>query len=158
MFIDDNYHSLSFRSCIVAGVAFVVGCGSGSKERLVQTVPVTGKVLMGDKPLAGAIAILTPVQGTKGTGGFGVTDDEGKFIAKIDPHKSGIEPGTYVVTFSKWAQKDGSPIPPGKTAADVEAVQIIPDAYSNPSIDPPHNIVTVPKEGGEFNLQIPAIQ
>lgn len=158
MFIPDRHLPSSFRICIVATATFVIGCGGGPKDRLVQTVPVTGKVLMGDKPLSGATALLTPVQGTKGTGGYGVTDDEGKFIASIDHQQTGVEPGTYVVTFSKWAQKDGSPIPAGKTAADVEAVQIIPDAYSNPSIDPPKNVVTVSKEGAELDLQIPPIK
>lgn len=78
------------------------------------------------------------------TGGYAVTD--GKYSVAINPKKEGVEPGTYAVTFTKWAQKDGAPIPEGKTAADVEAVQIIPEAYSNPSKEMPTKIVTVPKE------------
>lgn len=148
----------SLLACIVVGLTVIIGCGGGPKDRLIQTVPVTGKVLAGDKPLAGAIALLTPIQGTKGTGGFGITDAEGKFTANIDQQNSGIEPGTYLVTFSKWAQKDGSAIPAGKTAADVEAVQVIPEAFSNPSIESPKNVITVPETGGEFELQIPEVQ
>jgi len=145
----------SLRTCVIAAVAFAIGCG-GPKGQLVQTVPVTGKVLVGDQPLSGAAVLLTPIQGTKGTGGFGVTDAEGKFSASIDHKKPGVEPGTYAVTFTKWAQKDGSPIPAGKDAADVEAVQFISEAYSNPGIDPPMNVITVPKTGGEFDLKLPA--
>lgn len=158
MFVNDHDLTSSFRTWIITGAVFVIGCGGGPKDRLVQTVPVTGKVLIGDKPLSGAAVLLTPIQGTKGIGGFGVTDAEGKFSASIDHKNPGVEPGAYAVTFTKWAQKDGSPIPAGKNAADVEAVQVIPDAYSNPSIESPKNVVTVPKEGAEFDLQIPDVK
>jgi hypothetical protein len=161
--MSNSDHDLSFtwrtlRIVIVTAVTFASGCGGASKGPRVATVPVTGKVLMGETPLAGAAVLLTPIQGTKGTGGVGVTDTEGRFVASVDQKKPGVEPGTYVVTFTKWAQKDGSPIPAGKTAADVEAVQVIPEAYSNPGIESPKNVVTIDKEGGEFDLQIPALR
>jgi len=148
-----------FRTCVIVGVGFAIGCGGGgTKGPVIQTVPVSGNVLLGDKPLSDAAVVFTPVQGTKGTGGFGITDADGKFSASVDPTKPGVAPGTYAVTVTKWAQKDGSPIPAGKTAADVEAVQVIPDAYSNPSLENPKNVVTVPKEGTELKLEIPAVK
>ncbi|MCX7409069.1 MAG: hypothetical protein NTZ32_13410 [Planctomycetales bacterium] len=159
MFKSDGDQSFSWRTLqivIVTAATFVVGCGGASSGPLVKTVPVTGKVFLGQKPLSGAAVLLTPVQGTKGAGGIGVTDAEGRFMASVDQKRPGVEPGTYVVTFTKWAQKDGSPIPAGKTAADVEAIQVIPEAYSNPSIEFPKNVVTIDKAGGDLDLQIPA--
>jgi len=148
-----------FQACVFVGVGFAIGCGGGgTKGPVVQTAPVSGNVQLGGQPLSDAAVVFTPVQGTRGIGGFGVTDAAGKFSAGIDPTKPGVAPGTYAVTVTKWAQKDGSPIPAGKTAADVEAVQVIPEAYSNPSVGNPKTVVTVPKEGTQVNLQIPAVK
>jgi hypothetical protein len=132
----------------------VVGCSKS--ERKFDLVKVTGKVYMGKEPLKHAAVTFTPRPGTVGIGGVGATDDEGKFTMSAKGDAQGIEPGEYVVTFTKWAQKDGSPIPEGKTAADVEAVQVVPAAYSNPNLESPPNVVTVKKEGGDFDFQIPA--
>lgn len=129
--------------------------GCGSAERKFDLVPVTGKVYMGKEPLKRASVVFTPRKGTVGIGGVGATDDEGKFTLSAKGDAPGIEPGEYVVTFTKWAQKDGSPIPEGKTAADVEAVQIVPAAYSDANLESPPNVVTVKKEGGNFDFQIP---
>lgn len=149
--------SIPLTSLLIASF-FLQGCGDAPKDREFQTAPVTGKLLMGDKPLAGATVAFTPIAPTRGTGGYGVTDADGKFSADVTPKKEGLEPGTYAVTFTKWAQKDGSPIPEGKTAADVEAIQIIPEQFSNPSRQPPVQVATVPKDGANFDFQIPVVR
>lgn len=129
--------------------------GCGKSEKPVTLVPVTGTVKMGDGPLAGVTVIFTPLQGTSGTGGFGVTDATGTYTLMYGNQKPGIEAGAYKVTFSKMTLPDGSPIPEGKTAADVEAVQVIPPAYNIPDPDSKLNEVTVPAQGGNFNFEIP---
>jgi hypothetical protein len=70
--------------------------------------------------------------------------------------QEGIEPGSYFVTITKMAMKDGSPIPEGKTAADVEAVQMVPPPYSDPTSENVAQQLTVGATGGSgFNFDIP---
>lgn len=139
---------------LACGLGFAAGCGSGSAPQA-QLVAVTGKVTMGGSPLTGVAVSFIPAQQTRGTGAYGVTDAAGQFSLMHPTQKPGIEPGTYQVTFSKMVAKDGSPIPEGKTAADVEAVQLIPPPYSEPNPDSKINEVTVSSVGGAFEFDIP---
>lgn len=129
------------------GLFCIVGCSSGGPAPP-KLVPVAGKVMLDGTPLAGASVIFIPKDQTKGTGGSGVTDAEGKYEARHQSNKTGIEPGTYAVVFSKIAMPDGSPIPPGKNAADVGATEVLPQQLSNPSPDFMTNIVTITETGG----------
>ena len=59
------------------------------------------------------------------------------------------------MTVSKLAMPDGSPIPEGKNAADVDAVQVVPVPFSDPNSDDIAKVTTVSKEGGsQFNFDI----
>ncbi|WP_166831492.1 hypothetical protein [Thalassoroseus pseudoceratinae] len=97
---------------------------------------------------------FVPRDGTKGTGAYGVTDQAGKYTLKHRTEADGIEPGTYTVAISKMTMPDGGPIPEGKDAADVGAVQVIPPKYSDPSNEMNPNIVTVPAAGGDFPIEL----
>lgn len=129
------------------GLFCIAGCSSGGPAPP-KLVPVAGKVMLDGAPLAGASVIFVPKDQTKGTGGTGITDAEGKYEARHQSNKVGIEPGTYAVIFSKIAMPDGSPIPPGKNAADVGATEVLPQQLSNPSPDFMTNIVTITETGG----------
>ena len=136
------------------GLVGIVGCSSRTPAPP-KLVPVAGKVVLDGTPLTGASVIFVPKDRTKGTGGTGVTDAEGKYHAQHQSSKAGIEPGTYTVLFSKIAMPDGSPIPAGKNAADVGAAEVLPGQLSNPPPEFNFNIVTVPETGGaafDFNL------
>ncbi len=74
-------------------------------------------------------SLTIPAANNKGNGGTGTTDDSGEFTLKFRDGQEGIPAGDYVVMFSKLTQKDGSPIPEGQTAADVQAVDKIPERY-----------------------------
>jgi hypothetical protein len=136
------------------GLALLAGCGSHDKAPA-KLVLVSGKLTMGGNPLPGAGVIFVPIKDTVGTGASGVTDAEGKFTLIHQAQKPGIEPGTYAVTFSKMAMKDGASIPAGKTAADVDAVQMIPFEYLAPNPKSPQTVISPQQEEGHFDFDVP---
>ena len=117
----------SFRYAWIA--LLLAGCGAATTSPDVDLVPVTGTVTLDGKPVANATVLFNPLQGTKGTGGYGVTDAEGKFTLKHRSEKEGCEAGEYGVTFTKITQPDGSPLPPNADRATVGMVEQIPAAY-----------------------------
>lgn len=124
------------------------GCGGGDDYVVPELTKVSGTVIMDGKPLERVVVIYTPQAGTQAIGGIGVTDSSGKYTLTHKSDQPGVEPGKYDVTFSKWAMPDGSPIPEGKTAADVEAKQMIPQKYTIVTESGPRNIAEV-KAGEE---------
>lgn len=143
---------------IMAGLSFVVllcsGCGGGSDNEVPSLVEVSGTVTLDGAPLNGATVIFSPQPGTSGTGAMGVTDGSGTYSLKHKSSNPGIEPGKYYVTFSKWAMPDGSPIPEGKTAADVEAKEVIPEKFRTVTELGPKNIAEVKANGDTFNFDL----
>ena len=107
----------------------LAGCGAATAAPDVDLVPVKGTVKLDGKPLANATVMFNPLQGTKGTGGYAVTDAEGNFAIKHRSDKEGCEPGEYGITFTKITQPDGSPLPPNADRATVGMVEQIPAAY-----------------------------
>lgn len=142
--------------CLVALLSGLSGCGGANSGAPTQPlVPISGKVTLKGQPLASASVVFTPRGSTPGAGAYGVTDANGVYVLKHKSESDGVEPGEYAVVISKMAMKDGSPIPEGKTAADVEAVQAVPPAYSDPSSDYAGNKVTVAKDTSTLNFDIP---
>lgn len=153
-----------FRSALRSAVIvlptclFLAGCGGSGTgaPKIGELVQVCGKITFKGEPLVKGAVMFNPVSGTPGTGAFGVTDETGDYTLIHRNKEEGIEPGNYRVVITRMAMKDGSPIPEGKSAADVEAVQIIPPPYSDHSTDFPGTAVTVTASGGTFNFDIPA--
>lgn len=140
---------------IVVLVLLVVPLGCGGEEaQPTNLVVVTGTVKYKGKPLSGAALAFVPKGQTTGTGAFSVTDASGRYELTHRTQSPGVEPGTYVVSVSKMALPDGSPIPEGQDAADIGAVQIIPPIYSDPANELNPNQITVPVAGGEINLDL----
>ena len=132
------------------------GCGGEVSGAPAQAlVPVTGKITFKNQPLAGASVVFTPRGETLGTGAFGVTDEQGAYTLTHKTNAPGVEPGEYVVLVTRMALKDGSPIPEGQSAADVEAVQIVPSAFSDPASESAANKVTISNETTTINFDIP---
>ncbi len=133
---------------------FCIGCGGGSDYVVPELMEVSGTVTLDGEPLSNTTVIFSPQPGTNGTGAIGVTDSNGKYTLKHQSDKSGIESGKYYVTFSKWAMPDGSPIPEGKTAADVEAEEFIPENYRTVTESGPKNVAEVKANGDTFDFQL----
>jgi len=142
----------------IAGLCFVVllltGCGGGADYKVPELMEVSGTVILDGEPLSNTTVIFTPQAGTGGTGAIGVTDSSGKYTLNHQSGNPGIESGKYDVTFSKWAMADGSPIPEGKTAADVEAKDVIPEKFRSTNDSGPKNIAEVKANGDSFDFQL----
>ena len=126
-------HSGAFESIRVFFCLFLATSQWGCGERLPpgpELFPVNGTVILDGKPLAGATVLFHPRPGTAGNGGFGVTDDQGKFTLTDNTGKPGCPAGEYGVTFSKLVQKDGSPVPPGPAGDQVDKKESIPRVYT----------------------------
>lgn len=130
----------------------LVGCG-GSTESTIEVYPVNGTVIVDGETLQFVTLFFDPRPGTKGVGGFGVTDSSGNFTLKYRDDRDGVPEGTYRVLFSRLVQPDGSPIPQDKTAADVEAVNSLPKKYNDPEQTPVTASVTKSNKPFKFELK-----
>ena len=113
-------------------IGLLVGCSDEvAPEEVPDLHPVSGKVTLDGQPAAGVSISLTQAGGGTGTGGYATTDSSGAYTVQHRSGAPGVPAGEYVVLFTKMAQPDGSPIPPGKTAADVMAENVLPPRYSD---------------------------
>jgi hypothetical protein len=135
---------------LIASLAAPVGCGGDGLER----APILGVVTVQGSPLAGATVQFTPGNGTPGEGALGVADAEGKFeVISSRRGDEGIPPGEYTVRVSRFAEPDGTPVPPEGTQADHPfARETVPAPFSGS--DSPLK-VTISPEGGEVKVDLP---
>lgn len=129
-----------------------VGCG-GTEGPQLELGPLSGTVALDGKPADGVSITFLPKDDTAGNGGWAVTDANGKFTAKQYSGEEGLPKGTYTVQFSRLRMPDGGPIPKGKDAADVGAVESLPPRLSNPNPEFSPYVVTIPStDAVEFEL------
>ncbi len=114
-------------------LALMAGCEAASIGGL---VPVTGKVTLDGKPLAGAQVVFVP-NGTKGRAASAACDAEGNY-ALITNTDKGVMPGSYKVQVNYIAKPDGTPITTFEEGMDItqleasgQARQILPPRYSD---------------------------
>jgi len=146
---------MSVRSwCLLGlGLVFASGCSDGVAPEIVPSLEaVTGKVLIDGKPSAGVAVTFVPAENNTGNPCSGSTDASGAFSLTHRTGATGIPAGDYVVVFSKMTMPDGSPIPEGQTAADVMAVDQIPERYR--AIPNFEMTVSVPKGGKTFDFDL----
>lgn len=142
---------VSLHCLLVVGV--LVGCGSGVKPEVIPPLhPVTGKVTLDGQPVEKVAVTFVPAENNTGNGASGSTDAEGRFTLTYRTGDPGIPAGDYIVLCTKLTMPDGSPIPEGQTAADVMAVDQIPERYRR--TDNPRNAVSVPEGGKNFDLDL----
>lgn len=143
------WHNRLLLGCFLICIA---GCG-GSSEATVDVYPVNGTVTVDGETLQFVTVAFIPKSGTKGVGGFGVTDASGNFTLKYRDDRDGVPDGTYSVLFSRLVQPDGSPIPQDQTAADVGAVNSLPELYNDPNQTPVTATVGKTNEPFKFELK-----
>jgi hypothetical protein len=137
-------------------LAFVLaGCGSSSDAPHLKMVPVTGTVTFAGQIMPGIRVLFVPQGSTPGNGAFGVTDDEGQYELQQQEQTPGIPPGQYSVHFSRFVKPDGSPLPPDVSPTESNAVEAVPQAWSDPRQVGAHNTITVPDAGQTFAFAIP---
>jgi hypothetical protein len=82
---------------LFAFIALLVGCDGG-----VRAVPVSGRVTLDNKPLAGAVLQFVPVSGSeKAPGAIGTTTEDGRYSLVLNNGSDtrGAAPGKYKVTI-----------------------------------------------------------
>lgn len=119
---------------LLSAVVMAAGCGGAASSMPAKLVPVTGTITLDDMPLTNAAISFIPAADKQGVGAFGATDGSGKYDLKWHGAGDGVAPGKYKVVVSRMTQKDGSPVPADKSAADVGAVEAIPPRYSDVSV------------------------
>lgn len=129
------------------------GC---SEHDGLERAPITGTLTIKGEPLPNASIQFIPAGSTTpGAGALGVSDASGKFtVISSRQNDAGVPPGEYTVVVSRWADPDGTPLPPDALQADhLEAKETVPAPYSGPGSPLK---VTIPKEGGDFKIDVPA--
>lgn len=109
------------------------GSGCGSEDPGFTLEPVSGTVLMDNKPLANAVITFQPMGATPGIGGQSRTDEEGKFQVLYGRGGEGLPEGEYRVAVSLRIMPDGSPAPADENVDPIEspARETLPPKYSN---------------------------
>ncbi|WP_164101480.1 carboxypeptidase-like regulatory domain-containing protein [Candidatus Laterigemmans baculatus] len=129
---------------VLLGWGMTLGCNA---EPEMEVVPVSGTVQLDGKPVEGVSITLLPQSNGMRAAGFGTTDSNGQYTLQAGPEIEGVPPGNYRVLFSKMAMPDGSPIPPDAMAADVGAVNVLPEKYN--SVEFSGVTLTVPPPNAE---------
>jgi len=135
-------------------LALVVTSGCGEHDGL-ERAEITGILTNQGKPLPNASVQFLPAGGgTPGMGALGVADAEGRFkVISSRQSDEGIPPGEYTVVVSRFAEPDGTILPPDALQADhLDARETIPAPYSGPGSPLK---ATIAKEGGEIKIDIP---
>lgn len=129
------------------------GCGSSVTAEVIPPLEtVTGKITLDGKPAEGVTVTFFPAANNKGNASTGMTGADGTYSLVYRNGAPGIAAGDYVVMCSKLTQPDGSPIPPDKTAADVMAIDKVPERYRQ--MENPTMTVSVPKGGKTFDFDL----
>jgi hypothetical protein len=101
--------SRHFVTACIACIA-LVGCHS-------DVVPVSGRVTLNGKPLAGAVVTFQPLSNTQaprpaGTGSVGTTDEQGRFsLRMVEPNQPGAVVGDHTVTIFATADSASTAAP-----------------------------------------------
>jgi hypothetical protein len=105
-------------------------------------VPVTGAVLVDGTP--GSLTVVTfwadDPNAPPGTGGRITTDEKGEFAIGGTDKDTGLPPGNYKITFSRFVDNNGKAVHGGgkKSEAkyEVPSKEVIPEQYRDRSKTP----------------------
>lgn len=130
-----------------------IGCGKPTP------VPVTGRVTVDGKPMAGIRVVFLPDTSSydpdRHGSGSGTTDADGKFALKSGNGETGIWPGKYKVTFSLWVEKKtNKPIAPEAKPSEVPGgvVNLLASRYESSSDTPEAMTVSGSSANKEFAI------
>jgi hypothetical protein len=126
------------------------GCGRNAPVVEVDALPVTGKVTLDEKPLAGA-TVMFMIDDPPATF-FGTTQADGTY--SLRGRKELVEKlqGTCKVTISRMVKPDGSPLADGEMPATVQATEQLHPRYS--MLNATELTANVVATGGTFNFSL----
>ena len=135
-------------------VVFLAGCSGDPNQA--QLVPVNGKVMLDNQPLANAVVEFHPTGSTKGIGAVGRTDGSGAYTLTTPKGGKGIMPGEYKVTVSKLVDPQtgaDAVLDPSKPPIEQPATkELLPPHYSNPTLSTLTK--NVPPGGGSIDISL----
>ncbi|HEY2252860.1 MAG TPA: carboxypeptidase-like regulatory domain-containing protein [Planctomycetaceae bacterium] len=147
------------RACL-AMVVLIAGCSEAPAvgPDVGKLVPVSGKVTLDGKPLAGATVNFMPKASAKtGFGATGTTDEAGEYSLEVHigngKTSEGVLPGIYDVTVTKLTKLDGTPVkfnPDQGPMSQGPVKQAVPMKYA--SVNENGLSYTVPAEGGTYDV------
>ena len=114
------------RYCFLLGLLAIVGCGP-------NVAPVSGKITLDDKPLAGATVIFTPESEDKnpGPGSNAKTDASGQYMLQLNTGGTkGAIIGKHRVRITAY-EGDDNEIPSSGSDMKVFRKLLIPDRYNS---------------------------
>jgi hypothetical protein len=138
---------------LAIGLAVLVGCSSKSGK-----VPVSGSVLVDGAP--GSLTVVTfwteDPSGPPGNGGRVMTDDKGQFTIGDKESDTGLLPGNYKITFSRFVDSKGKAVHGGgkksESSFEVPSKESIPEKYRDRASTP--TTATVSSRPTEFKFEV----
>lgn len=128
------------------------GCGRDGGTDRAARAPVSGKMTLDNRPLAGAKVVFTPSGSTVGNSVAAYTDAEGQYQFKSIQGAAGVPPGEYKVVVSRRLLEDGALPPPGTKTAEAPVRESLPPSYSNPDVTT--LTATVTEQGGTIDFPL----
>jgi hypothetical protein len=104
---------------VVHCVLGLSGCSSQGKLKPKPTFPVTGRVLLGDRPVVDALVVFHPLdsEGAEPVRSYARTQADGGFEVSTYKENDGVPPGRYAITVMKINEEDGSHLLPPRYAS-----------------------------------------
>lgn len=133
--------SIASRTSVFRTLAVVLLAGCNSSD-FPPTVPVSGTVTMGGKPME-RLSVSFLLEGAAARTGFGVTNDQGEFQISTFDQDDGALLGTHGVTISDLPEKSAEAEentdptalygqPGGMFGKQIKKKSRIPEKYANP--------------------------
>lgn len=126
----------------------ICGCNKPASPGI-AALPVTGKVTLDGKPLAGASVMYTTVEAASFAG---TTQEDGSYQLLGIAGRNAACKGKCQIIISRYLKPDGSPVGPDEPPALSFATESLPERYSMPSKS--ELSADVPEEGGTFNFDL----
>ncbi len=138
-----------------------LGCGAAK----LPTIPVTGTVLVDDKPMEGVKVVFSPAAGSSGQSASGQTDAEGKYsLTTVDPGDGALAGEYQVAILKSLVEEDNLPKEVDMddeaamdaiygaldTSKDVQTESIVATKWTSPGTS---GLKASVKEGGENNFE-----
>ena len=107
----------------------IAACG-GTSESARALTKVSGKVLIGTKPVSGALVQFVPTA-TDGESVSARTGADGTYQLVSARGEAGGVPGTYKITVTRLIGADGKELPEGSSPFSSGGKESIPETYTN---------------------------
>lgn len=137
-------------NAFVFGAVALATMGCNEAYRKVAEAPITGKVTLDGKPLAGAA--VTFVLSDFSTTLVGATTEDGSYQLWSPLGGDAKCQGSYKVTISSYGLPGGGVLPPGKSPTEAGAVQLLPKKYAD--LTATTLSAEVPEGGGSFDFAL----